>query len=91
MEETYKTWSPKGLKVVGLTKQSRNITDEQVTNFIKEKSVSYPMAKEADGTMSRYYNVSGIPAAAAVVDGKVVWRGHPGRITDDMLKEWTGS
>jgi hypothetical protein len=38
--------------------------------------------------MSDYFAVSGIPAAAVIKDGKVVWRGHPGRLTDDMINAW---
>ena len=91
LQQTHDTWGPKGLQVIGLTKQTRNITDEQVESFIKENNVGYPMAKEAGGQMSTYYNVSGIPAAAVVKDGKVVWRGHPGRITDEMLTSWVGN
>ena len=30
-------------------------------------------------------------AAAVVKDGKVVWRGHPGKLTDDMFKAWLGT
>ena len=66
MEAMHTTWGPKGVNVIGLTKQTRNITDEQVRSFISEKKVTYPMGKEADGAMSRGYNVSGIPAAAAI-------------------------
>jgi len=88
MEATYKTYGPKGLQVVGLTKQTRNITDQQVEEFISSKGVSYPTAKEAGGAMSRTFAVSGIPAAAMVKDGKVVWRGHPGRLTNEMIEGW---
>jgi hypothetical protein len=31
------------------------------------------------------FNVSGIPAAAVVKDGVVVWRGHPARLNNDIL------
>ncbi len=40
------------------------------------------------GKLTEYFNVSGIPAAAVVKDGKIVWRGHPIRLTDEMLKNW---
>ncbi len=90
LEELYQKHKGK-MAVIGLTKQTRNITDDQVKSFIEEKGIHYPIAKEADGAMSRYYNVSGIPAAAVVKDGKVVWRGHPARITEEMIAEWTGS
>jgi thiol-disulfide isomerase/thioredoxin len=88
IEATHKAYGSKGLQVVGLTKQTRNITDTQVQDFISSKQVTYPMAKEANGAMSKAFAVSGIPAAAMVKDGKVVWRGHPGRLTNEMIEGW---
>ncbi len=88
MEATHKTYGPKGLQVIGLTKQTRNISDEQVTEFISSNGVTYPIAKEEGSAMSRTFAVSGIPAAAMVKDGKVVWRGHPGRLTNEMIEGW---
>ena len=83
------TWDKyKGkLQMVGLTKLSRSSTEEKVLEFIKDNNVSYPTAKE-DGELSKHFNVSGIPAAAVVKDGKVIWRGHPGRLTDSMIEGW---
>jgi len=57
--------------VIGLTRITKSATEEKVQAFIEEKKVEYPMAKE-DGSVSRYFNVSGIPAAAVIKDGKVV-------------------
>ena len=90
MSATHDKWGAKGLKVLGLTKMTRDTTDDQVNAFIKDNGVSYPMAKEAGG-MSTAFGVRGIPAAAVVKDGTIVWRGHPGRINEDMLTKWTGS
>ena len=84
-------YKAKGLNVVGFTKQTRNTTDEQVSSFISENQVTYPIAKEQGDAMSQHYGIRGIPAAAVVKDGKVVWRGHPARINDAMLDGWTGS
>jgi thiol-disulfide isomerase/thioredoxin len=75
------------LQVVGLTRITKSSTEEKVQAFIEEKKVEYPMAKE-DGSISRYFNVSGIPAAAVVKDGKIIWRGHPARLSPTMLKSW---
>ena len=75
------------MSFVGLTKQSKNTSDEDVQSFIDENSLTYPIGKE-DGSISNAYAVSGIPAAAVVKDGKVVWRGHPGSLSDDMLDGW---
>lgn len=87
LEATYEKYKGKGLQVVGLTKITKSATEEKVQEFITEQKVSYPMAKET-GEMSDYFAVSGIPAAAVIKDGKVVWRGHPGRLTDDMINAW---
>ena len=72
--------------MVGLTKLSRSSTEEKVLEFIKDNNVSYPTAKE-DGERSKHFNVSGIPAAAVVKDGKVIWRGHL-VMTDTMIDGW---
>jgi thiol-disulfide isomerase/thioredoxin len=87
LEATYEKYKGKGLQVVGLTKITKSSTEEKVQEFITTEKVSYPMAKET-GEMSDYFAVSGIPAAAVIKDGKVVWRGHPGRLTDDMIAAW---
>jgi thiol-disulfide isomerase/thioredoxin len=86
LEATYEKYKGK-LQVVGLTKITKSSTEEKVQEFITTEKVSYPMAKET-GEMSDYFAVSGIPAAAVIKDGKVVWRGHPGRLTDDMINAW---
>ena len=87
IQKTYDEYSKKGLQVVGLTKLTRSSTKDKVVSFLQENNVSYPTAKES-GDLSRHFNVSGIPAAAVVKDGKVVWRGHPARLSNEMLDGW---
>ena len=77
----------KGLQVVGITRLTRDATEESVKSFISENSLSYPMAKET-GDLATYFNVKGIPAAAVVKDGTIIWRGHPQRLTSEMLAGW---
>lgn len=90
LKATYSSFKGKGLSVVGLTKITRSATEEKVVEFMKEETVSYPTAKE-NGDLSKAFNVSGIPAAAVVKDGKIIWRGHPARLNDEMLNSWLGS
>jgi hypothetical protein len=78
------------LNIVALTKQTRNITDDQVNEFIKTNALDFPVGKE-DGSMSAHFAVSGIPAAAVVKDGKVIWRGHPARLDDAAINKLLGS
>lgn len=89
LAETYNKYGPQGFKVVGVTRMSKDVTEDQVTSFLAENKVTYPIAKDqGQGTMSNYYGVKGIPAAAVVKNGKVVWRGHPAKITDEMINKW---
>lgn len=87
IQKTYNTYKSKGLQLVGLTKLTRGKSKDDAMGFLQEKNVTYPIAKE-DGSLSTHFNVSGIPAAAVVKDGTIVWRGHPARLTDDMLNGW---
>ena len=87
LQAIYDNYKDQGLQVIGLTKVNKSATDETVNSFIAEQKLGYPVAKE-NGQTSQYFSVSGVPAAAVVKDGKVVWRGHPVRLTDDMLKGW---
>jgi thioredoxin-like negative regulator of GroEL len=87
MQSLYTDLKGDGLQVIGLTKITRSSTNEKVESFIAQTKVGYPIAKET-GELSRYFNVSGIPAAAVIKDGKVVWRGHPSQLKEDQLKSW---
>jgi len=87
IQALYDTLKGDGLQVVGLTKINRSSTEEKVTNFLSQQKVGYPIAKE-DGATSRHFNVSGIPAAAVVKGGKVIWRGHPNKLNETILKGW---
>jgi peroxiredoxin len=75
----------KGVQVVGFTKISKSATEESVAAFLKENDIKFPNGKEKDASMSAGFNVSGIPAAAMVKNGKVIWRGHPGRLDDATI------
>ena len=87
LQETYGKFHDKGLNMVGITKVTRSATDEKVAEFVKTGGLTYPVAKET-GELSTYFAVSGIPAAAVIKDGKIIWRGHPARLTDEMLEGW---
>jgi thiol-disulfide isomerase/thioredoxin len=87
LEKLYADYRGKGLQVIGVTKVTRSSTDDKVSEFLTERSVTYPVAKE-NGELSRYFAVAGIPAAAVVKDGKIVWRGHPAQLTNQMLEGW---
>jgi len=85
--QLWERYKGKGLQVLGVTRITQTATEESVKAFLAESKVAYPMAKET-GDLATYFDVKGIPAAALVKDGKVVWRGHPIRLTDQLLDIW---
>jgi thiol-disulfide isomerase/thioredoxin len=87
LQELYEAYKGEGLQVVGVTRLTRTATDESVEAFLQESQVTYPIAKET-GDLAGYFNVKGIPAAALVENGKIVWRGHPIRLTNELMHIW---
>lgn len=74
-----KRYGDRGLQVVGLTRLTRDATEEDVRALIAEHDLTFPIGRE-DGAYSEALGVQGIPAAALVRDGEVVWRGHPAKL-----------
>jgi thiol-disulfide isomerase/thioredoxin len=87
LQQVYSDLKDEGLQMVGLTQITKSATEQKVTEFIKEQELSYPMAKSQSRTNS-YFNVGGIPAAAVIKDGKIVWRGHPAQLSSEKLRNW---
>lgn len=90
LQAMYDEYKGAGLQMIGLTRVNRGATEDAVNDLIAQNNVNYPIAKE-DGSVAQYFNVSGIPAAAVVKDGKIVWRGHPSGIKPGMIKGWLDS
>jgi protein-disulfide isomerase len=87
LKATYATYRDKGLQIVALTRMSKSSTEEKVLSFIQDNELTYPVAKE-NGQVAPRFNVSGIPAAAVVRDGVIVWRGNPAGLSDAAWKQW---
>lgn len=73
------------LQVIGVTKITKSSTDEKVREMLVSSNVTFPIAKD-NGVLSEHVNVSGIPAAVVVKDGVVIWRGHPARLDETVLR-----
>lgn len=87
LQATYDKYKADGLNMVALTQVNNGKTDADVEAFLAENEVKYPVAK-APQSVPDSYKVMGIPAAAVVKDGKVVWRGHPATLSDEMIEGW---
>lgn len=78
-------YGDQGLQVVALTRLTRNSTEDQVRSFVADHGLTWPIGRE-DGKYYDRFSVTGIPAAALVRDGEVVWRGHPERLTPEVVE-----
>ncbi len=85
LEDTYTRYKDRGLRIVGITQVTRSATDQKVLDFLKQKKLTFPMAKHNGAAKEILNPHAGIPAAAVIKDGKVLWRGHPASISDAML------
>lgn len=75
------------LQALAITKETRGATDAEVESLLADSAWTGPVGVE-DGSWSDRFGVTGIPAAAVVVDGAVVWRGHPARLTAFQLAQY---
>ncbi len=79
-------YGERGLEVVALTRMTKGVTDAQVREFITTHALPFPVGLE-DGSYSTALAVAGIPAAALIRDGEVLWRGHPAKLQDAWFAE----
>lgn len=84
-----RSWRDRGLQVVGLTRMSRGVEEAQVRELMASSQVEFPVGQQ-DGVLSERFAVRGVPAAALVHDGEVVWRGHPARLDEALIGKALG-
>lgn len=80
-------YGAQGFQVIALTRVTKTATDDRILAFIEENKLTFAIGKE-DGTATTQFAVTGIPAAALIKDGVVVWRGHPARVTPEMIEKY---
>ncbi|MFT5587570.1 MAG: thiol-disulfide isomerase/thioredoxin [Cognaticolwellia sp.] len=83
----WQRYKDQGLQVIGLTKVTKSSTDESARALLIDQDIGFAVGKE-NGSVSEAYFVSGIPAAVVIQDGKVIWRGHPAKISDEAIESW---
>ena len=87
LQQLYYDFRDQEFQLLGLTKINKSSTVEKVQELIEEEGIDYAIAKE-DGSITEYFNVTGVPAAAVVKDGIIVWRGHPAHLSARLLERW---
>lgn len=73
LNELHAKYQAKGLAMVGVTNEKRDVVEAFLTKIPIHYSVGFD-----DGALIRGFGISGIPHAMLVnKQGKIVWEGHP--------------
>ena len=80
------------MQLIGVNVMDRK-SPEALKEFLKNRPspLNYTMAVDVDGkkTMKKWLTpleVTGIPHAFAVKNGKLIWRGHPSKLSEETLQ-----
>ncbi len=84
LELLRRDYEPRGFGMIGVTAMTRGATDEQLTAFIEQGFLGFPIGKE-DGSMTEAWGVVGVPHAVFVRNGRIVWSGNPSLLTLDLV------
>lgn len=77
------TYGPKGLVVIGVSPE----TQELVAPFATRMNMQYAVAVEGKKSIQKAFGIKGLPYAFFVnKTGKIVWRGQPADITDQLIE-----
>ena len=88
MVSLYEKYKDQGLVIVGVTNEDDRQDEAKIRSYLQEATVPFPVALQNGRDGSKFYAVSGIPAAALVdKSGTVVWRNHPGQHVEDEIKK----
>jgi thiol-disulfide isomerase/thioredoxin len=89
MEELWQAVKGQGIHFVGVNvNREPNFGAQAIRDFIAQRNlkVTYDMAFDEGGRLADSLKIMGIPNAIVVKDGVILWRGHPGSLTVDILK-----
>lgn len=80
------------MQIIGVNVMDRK-SPESLKEFLKNRPapLTYTMAVDVDGKKTREkwlapLNVDGIPHAFAVRNGQLIWRGHPGKLSEEIMQ-----
>jgi len=81
LKTLHNEYKDKGVVLVSLSQEPPDTINE----FNKKAGMNWIIG--AESTAGSAYGVTGIPAAFIIVDGKIVWNGHPMGGLDEKIKE----
>ena len=92
LQQMAEKYDDQGFVLITVTKHTKSQTDEKVQAFLDKNGITLPTAVEPKGYQStKDYGVSGVPAGVIIDrDGKIAWRNHPARLTEERLPQFLG-
>ena len=81
LKELHDKYNEKGLVLISLSNEKK----ETVEPFVQKAGMTWAVAAESNSGGD--YGVRGIPHAAVVKDGKIIWKGHPMSGLDKVIEE----
>jgi thiol-disulfide isomerase/thioredoxin len=87
LQALHEELGPEGVQFAGLTRMTRGATEADTLAFVAEHGLTYAFGVVPE-SMAERFAVTGIPAAAVVAKGEIVWRGHPNGLDAATLRQW---
>lgn len=82
LNKIHAQYSSQGLVIMGISNESTS----KIERFMDNIPMDYHVGSDSTG-LGRKLGVRSIPHAFFVKDGKILWRGHPGYITNKIVDE----
>jgi TolA-binding protein/peroxiredoxin len=91
IEGLLETYAPKGVSVVGVTREKEGQGAEKIREYVDSHPMDYPTAVDDDGKTSQEMAVKSIPCVVVVdSQGRIRWHGHPdylsGKVIESLLQ-----
>ena len=91
MAKFYVDQKDKGIEILAVDLTNTEKSREDVTNFMRANSITFPVVLDENGKVSQLYNVASIPASFIIDSQGVIQRELVGPMTYNSMKSMLGS
>ncbi len=87
IEALHQELQDEGVHIIGVNAGEQR-SKQEILNFLQKLPVppTYPIAMSRGEGLPEKLKVQGIPRSCLVIDGKVIWGGHPSQLTVEGLR-----
>jgi thiol-disulfide isomerase/thioredoxin len=87
-DTTSRPYRDEGLQVVAFAEAKYPGGDDRLVGFVRDKHITFPTAR-VTRDIWKYFEIPGTPSAAAIKDGRVVFQGSLGYVSEAFLRNFT--